>query len=347
MEVSSAIPTHEGKRVGRDAVVIALVNNMPDGALKSTERQFHGLLSAVATHCPVTFKFFSFPEVVRSQAALEHIAQSYDEMDELWTSRIDGLIVTGTEPHAPALPDEPYWPALTNLIDWAEEHTSSTILSCLAAHAAVLHLDGISRQPLPQKLSGLFDCRKQSNHEIVGGIPDRWRVPHSRHNGLPEAALVSKDYRILSNSSQAGVDLFLKERKSLFIFSQGHPEYDPGTLYREYRRDAGRYLAGERDAYPQMPSNYFDIDTAASFAGFRNQAERDRRVDLLADFPHVEPETKLEHAWRAAAHALYTNWLAYLAERKASARKLLSLSRPARRIAPQELGRVWKSTPKP
>ena len=344
--MGSARPAYLCDRPGRDGVVVALVNNMPDAALKSTERQFRDLLSAVATHTPVTFKLFSFPEVVRSQAAREHIAQSYDQMDELWTSRIDGLIITGTEPHAAALPDEPYWPALINLIDWAEEHTSSTILSCLAAHAAVLHMDGISREPLQQKLSGLFDCRKQIDHRIVDGVPDRWRLPHSRQNGLQEAALVSNNYRIISQSDQAGVDLFMKEGKSLFIFSQGHPEYDPGTLYREYRRDVGRYLAGEREIYPEMPCNYFDTETAASFAEFRRHAESDRRSDLIADFPAVEVETKLEHPWKAAAEGIYTNWLAYLTERKASPQKLSSLGRPAQRMAPQQAGRAWKSVPK-
>jgi homoserine O-succinyltransferase len=319
---------------------------MPDAALKSTERQFRDLVFSVATPTAVSLKLFSLPEVARSQPAREHIAECYEKIDNLWTSRIDGVIVTGTEPHAPALPDEPYWPALINLMDWAEEHASSTILSCLAAHAAVLHLDGISRQPLPQKLSGLFECRKRSDHPIAGAIPDHWRVPHSRHNGLPEAALVSSGYGILSNSSEAGVDLFLKERKSLFIFSQGHPEYDPGTLYREYRRDVGRYLSGERATYPEMPQNYFDMESAASFAQFRNRAERDRRLDLLTDFPHVEAEAKLEHPWRAAARGLYSNWLEYLAHRKASRRKVFPSPRVAQRMAPHGVTRVWKSVPK-
>ena len=65
---------------------------------------------------------------------------------------MDALIITGAEPRAEAICDEePYWPALTRLIDWAEIGTISTLFSCLAAHAAVLHLDGIKRRPLPQE----------------------------------------------------------------------------------------------------------------------------------------------------------------------------------------------------
>src|SRR5438067_8140294 len=33
--------------------------------------------------------------------------------------------------------------SLTRVLEWAEDHTHSTVLSCLAAHAGILHLDGI------------------------------------------------------------------------------------------------------------------------------------------------------------------------------------------------------------
>ncbi len=45
------------------------------------------------------------------------------------------MIITGTEPRQPELREEPYWGSLTDLFSWAEENTSSAILSCLAAHA--------------------------------------------------------------------------------------------------------------------------------------------------------------------------------------------------------------------
>ena len=37
------------------------------------------------------------------------------------------------------------------------------------------------------------------------------------------------------------------------VLVQGHPEYDPSSLLREYRRDAGRYVRGERDDLPFLP----------------------------------------------------------------------------------------------
>jgi homoserine O-succinyltransferase len=244
-----------------------------------------------------------------------HISLHCEDISELWPSHLDGLIVTGTEPRAPALQDEPYWPTLTKLVDWAEDHAISTVWSCLAAHAAVLHIDGIGRRAFGEKLSGVFDCMKAMDHPIVAGTPSRWRVPHSRYNELPEEALVSSGYCILSRLPGTGVDMFVKQRRSLFLFVQGHLEYDPGALLREYRRDIRRFLAGERDTYPEMPRGYFDEDAAAALAAFRQQALGNRGIDLHMSFPAIT-EGNLAHAWRAPAVRIYANWLSYLVEQR-------------------------------
>jgi homoserine O-succinyltransferase/O-acetyltransferase len=303
---------HEG---AHHPITIGLVNNMPDAALRTTERQFRELLSAAAQGFAVCLRVFSFPNLPRGQAGRSYVAEYHDDIGELWNSQIDGLIVTGTEPRAPDLSEEPYWPTLGRLIDWAEEHTLSTIWSCLAAHAAVLHRDGICRHALPAKLSGVFECVIVPDHVILAGAPSHWRVPHSRYNDLPEEALVSRGYQILSRSPDAGADLFTRQGKSLFLFFQGHPEYDPGALFREYRRDIGRFLAGERDSYPGMPINYFDEGTAAAMAAFEGRAARHRQPDLLSHFPAWEA-LHVAHAWRGPAVRFYANWLSYLASQR-------------------------------
>jgi homoserine O-succinyltransferase len=292
---------------------------MPDSALPTTERQFSDLLSAAGQGRRVCLRIFSFLDLPRGQSARAYVAQYHENVSELWGSQIDGLIVTGTEPRAPSLSDEPYWPTLTRLIDWAEDHTASTVWSCLAAHAAVLHRDGIYRQALPAKLSGVFDCATVTEHRMLAGTPSRWQMPHSRYNDVPEEALVSSGYRILSRSPDAGADLFVKRGKSLFLFFQGHPEYDSGALFREYRRDIRRFLAGERETYPAIPCGYFDEGTAAALATFREAALRHRHPDLLSSFPACDGERKVTHAWRGPAVRLYANWLSYLASQRSRA----------------------------
>ena len=249
-----------------DSIVIGLVNNMPDGALKTTERQFRELLEAAAGTHRVHLRLFSLPEAPRGHASLAYIAENYENFTSIWTSRLDALIVTGTEPRTALLKEEPYWQSLTRLVDWAQENTTSTIWSCLAAHAAVYHLDGIARQRFPEKLSGVFDCMRAGQHHILAEAPAAWRIPHSRSNDLPAAALTAAGYQILSTSPIAGVDMFIKQGRSLFVFLQGHPEYDADSLLREYHRDVGRFLRGEREAYPQMPRDYFAVAAARELA---------------------------------------------------------------------------------
>ena len=295
-------------------VVIGLVNNMPDAALQATERQFCDLLAEASQDLLILVRFFSMPQVPRAEAGREYVSRHYENIGELLTDRLDGLIVTGLEPRAPFLQEEPYWSTLTKVVDWAEDHTASTIWSCLAAHAAVLHLDGIQRRPLREKLSGVFECEKVADHEIVSGSTPRWSVPHSRHNDLSEQELASKEYCIVSRAPEVGADMFVKRRRSLSIYLQGHPEYDPEALFREYRRDIRAFVARERDSYPDMPRGYFDHETAAELDQFRRQALRDRSIHVVLNFP--EAEKKLTHAWHEQAVRLYRNWLSYLVEHR-------------------------------
>jgi homoserine O-succinyltransferase/O-acetyltransferase len=311
-------PASSEAKADGDPIVIGLVNNMPDSALRTTERQFQNLLSDAGDDRAIRLRYFSLPELPRGEAARSHINAHYEDLSALWASRIDGLIVTGTEPRASVLTDEPYWTTLTKLIDWAEERTISTIWSCLAAHAAVLHMDGIERRRLAKKLSGVFDCEKVADHRITAGASAQWSVPHSRYNDLPEEMLVAQGYGVLSRSAETGADLFVKDGDSLFVFIQGHPEYEQGTLLHEYRRDVGRYLAGERDSYPEMPCGYFDTHAVAALDSFREQALHNRDAILLSRFPTIILEGRPSYRWREPAVRLYRNWIRVIEERKTS-----------------------------
>src|SRR5262245_14499013 len=131
-------------------LTVGLLNNMPDAALESTERQFRELLGAASGDIPVRLRLYALPDVPRSETGRQRVRDAYVPIEELWENDLDGLIVTGTEPRVPSLSDEPYWSALTQVMDWAEHNTASAVWSCLAAHAAVLHLDGVERQLLEE-----------------------------------------------------------------------------------------------------------------------------------------------------------------------------------------------------
>jgi len=299
----------------RDDVEIGIVNNMPDAALESTERQFIGLLATASEKTPVRVRLFSLPGIPRGEVARRYVESQYADIGELWNTQLDGLIVTGTEPRD-ALTAEPYWPAFTRLVDWAERNTASTVWSCLAAHAAVLHLDGVDRQALANKCFGIFQCERILNHPLMSTLATLLQVPHSRWNDLPESALAACGYGMLSRSPEIGADMFVKDFGSLFVFLQGHPEYEAATLLREYRRDVGRFLRGERKRYPAQPQRYFDQATAQALDVFRTQALADRSEGLLENFPATSLRDLLINSGRASAVRFYRNWLACIAARR-------------------------------
>jgi homoserine O-succinyltransferase/O-acetyltransferase len=303
-----------------NCITIGLINNMPDAALEATERQFVDLIRGSARNAVVRLLLFAIPEVPRGEAARRDMAGRYRPLHALWNSRLDGLIVTGTEPRSENLKDEPYWAAVSEVIDWARHNTASTVWSCLAAHAAVLQSDGIERRAFKRKLSGLFECRPIAPHPMLRGAPLPLVVPHSRCNDLPEAALKACGYRIITRSAEAGVDIFARQDQSLHLFLQGHPEYEPDTLLREYRRDVGRYLRGERGHYPAAPQGYFDHDATELANAFRKRALADRRGELARSFPKRALETGIAASWRPTAIAIYENWFDYLKGRKAERR---------------------------
>jgi homoserine O-succinyltransferase len=293
-------------------LTIGLVNNMPDSALKATERQFMRLVQAASGNIRVNFHCFSLPAVARSRQASEHIAHDYADIADLDRLGVDGLIVTGAEPLAANLPDEPFWRELTEIIDWAKTNTRSTIWSCLAAHAAVKHLDGIERHRLDAKCSGVYDCSKAGDDWLTRGLPATLKVSHSRYNEVTESELTARGYEILTRSDAAGVDIFARQLESRFIFFQGHPEYDASSLQREYMRDLARYLAGERDSYPNIPAGYFDAATIAQLESFELRARAHRDPMLAAELPGLT--LRADIAAGAAANTIFRNWLGFISE---------------------------------
>jgi homoserine O-succinyltransferase/O-acetyltransferase len=300
-----------------DGLHVALINNMPDPALEDTELQFFDLLDAASGATPVYVRLYSLTGVPRTDRGQRHLNSFYFEFDDLWKTPLDGVIITGTEPHHPDLRNEPYWNLLAEVFDWSARHTGSTILSCLAAHASVLHFDRIPRHRLADKQFGVFEAAKDCDHSLMNGINDGLRLPHSRWNEVRANELSAAGYDVLTSSPLAGVDVFVKKiRQSLFLHFQGHPEYSSETLCKEYRRDIRRFLRGERETYPTMPRGYFDRATAEILEAFQQTAIADRCEAIMDSFP--ESVTRgLQNAWHASGLLIYSNWLQYLASEKA------------------------------
>jgi len=306
---------------------IGLVNNMADTAMGATEQQFLTLLEAAAGDIQVQFSLYALPEVERKPSGQRRVGSFYfgtDDLRDLPPERHpDGLIVTGREPRTLDLRDEAYWPGFQALLAWTQEHACSTVWSCLAAHGAVLELDGIERVRSQDKHFGIFTCEHATAHPLLAGAPARLQVPHSRWNSVAADRLTEKGYQVLTRTSDGAVDTFIKEamgikqNAGLSVFFQGHPEYEAEMLMGEYRRDVGRYLRGERQTYPLLPRDYFDAQTEQTLREIEAKAQVCREEDLLDDISDVLSCVEIDNTWRSTAILIYRNWLEYLSRKKA------------------------------
>ena len=293
LNYSPGLRSQPQARSTRRAVTVGLVNNMGDEALKVTEHQFTDLVSMSAGDIDVQFRLFALEQTPRSPRALEYISARYDPASAAMKGDLDALIITGAQPRAARLSEEPYWEELVDLIDWAKEHTASTILSCLAAHSAVLHLDGLERRPLPEKCTGVFLFTAQQDHPFAAWQKRTGLIPHSRYNGLSRSELERAGYEVLTSSPAHGVDSFTKCFGSQFVFLQGHPEYDANSLAREYRRDMGRYLRRETDRRPPRPKGYFNAEAEAELDALELRARE--KPEFSADGGPVDSRCTRAH----------------------------------------------------
>jgi homoserine O-succinyltransferase len=145
---------------------------------------------------------------------------------------------------------------------------------------------------------------------LTHAVPAPLKVSHSRLNEIVEDDLAQAGYQVLTRSALAGVDVFVRQYASRFVFFQGHPEYDALSLQREYLRDVGRYLARERDHYPHLPMSYFDAATEERLARFEKRARHERHPALSNDLPALT--LRADIAAGSAAAALFRNWLQFL-----------------------------------
>jgi homoserine O-succinyltransferase len=304
--------------LGERDLVIALVNNMPDSALRATEVQFASLLAAGSGDHNVRLRRYTLPSVPRESAAAAHIADGYFPISDLRKSPPAAVIVTGSDPRELVITDEPYWDELADVLSWAESNTASLIASCLSAHALLLVDDSIERRRFLSKCSGIYHQNVRAGSALTGDLPARISMPHSRHNDVPVEAIVARGYEPLVSSDEVGWTIATREADScLIVLMQGHPEYEAITLLLEYRRDVRRYLLGERPVYPPIPAGYFSARAEDAMLHFRDEAiaAPESTAAMVERFPFDLAENDLPYPWRSTAEIIYTNWISEVARR--------------------------------
>ncbi len=211
--------------------------------------------------------------------AEEHLLAFYKTFDDIKEEKFDGMIITGAPVEHLPFEEVEYWQELCTIMEWSKTHVHSTLHICWGAQAGLYYHYGIQKQPVPEKMFGVFPHRVEYKASILfRGFDDTFYVPQSRHTTILRED-VEKVYplRILASSEQTGV-YAITTKNGRQIFITGHSEYDADTLKNEYLRDLsqGKPI--------KIPVNYFPCDDASQP-------------------PMV--------SWRAHANLLFSNWLNY------------------------------------
>ncbi len=290
---------------------IGLLNMMPDGALAATERQFFRLVGESNPIAQFYVHPFTLDGLPRSAAAREHIERYYEPFAKVREEGLDALIITGANVTYPDLAQEAFWEPLIEVFEWASENVTSTLCSCLATHAVMQFHYGQRRIPRPDKLWGVFEHRLLSKHHpLVNDINTHFTVPHSRWNTVTREQFEAPGLRILAESDEGGVHLVTSADGLRIVMFQGHPEYDTVSLLKEYKREVGRFIRGEREDYPPFPRHYFGVGQRALLDEYRLRVERAReRGEAAPQFPEHEIEDRLRNTWHDTAEAVIGNWM--------------------------------------
>jgi homoserine O-succinyltransferase/O-acetyltransferase len=295
----------------------AFVNNMPDGAFDATERQFLDLLETASGCELIEVRRYALTGVPRGERTAARIAAEYAPVETLLQDRPDLLIVTGSNPVEERIEDEPYWTDLSDLLIWGSEHVQSMLLSCLSAHAALTVFDGIARQRLSMKCTGVFSQEVDPAHPLTDGVESRIILPHSRTSTVPETHLETAGYRVAVRSDAVGWAVATRQVGAAEVtLVQGHPEYDPSSLLREYHRDLRRYAQHERDELPVLPLHCVGPEDWAELEQLHEVIVGGKRdPDLVAAYPFDKVGARAPWSWHGAAQRLYANWVSGYSKR--------------------------------
>ncbi len=300
-------------------LVIGLLNNSPGSAYRATQRQFARALRDASGDRKISLQCYALPEIHGDPVACHAEGHAHLSVQMLRSVPPDGLIISGAEPRSANLRDEAYWSSLVQIFAWARQRQIPLLLSCLAAHAAVLHDSDIPRRRLERKCSGVFPVSIENRHgtELAGALAASRTpacAPHSRWHELPEDQLLAHGYRILTRAGEAGVDMFAGPNGQDTLFLNGHPEYEACSLLKEYRRDVGRFVAGEIGRYPDLPLQPISPSLHNVLAEVRRLALAGQGEAALHLLPPLGAAPDAVPAWREHAQAVFGFWLHHVSE---------------------------------
>jgi homoserine O-succinyltransferase/O-acetyltransferase len=282
-------------------LTIVPVNNMPDAALKTTERQFREPAGECVARL-FTLRVFSSPGMHRSADGRRCVAEHYAPLANF--GERGPRSSSGAAPIAQGSKTSHvgrHWPVLANRPSGGRARRSGRV-----QHAAMHHIDVVERPALVPEAVGRFRVRQGRRPPLLS---------HRRHAERPHTRLQQRAARNCASRHGYGHVVTVARRWRRRFYKA---LWQPSVFLQAVRRKCRGarpgmparccpVSAGKSDTYPELPANYFPAEVAAATQTVSEMVWRDRDTALL------ERRPALSAPWQEAAVKLYSGRFAHLA----------------------------------
>lgn len=204
----------------------------------------------------------------------EYLEKNYRTFNEV-KKELDGIIITGAPLEKLDFSEVSYIKELTDIFDYLRKYEKRSLYICWGAQVALNHFYGVRKVVLDKKVFGVFSHEILKKGDILIGIENGFKAPHSRHSTLnKEDVLDNKNLEVLAEN-EIGEFSFLKGKTNDY-YILGHLEYGKDVLKKEYLRDKAK---GE---FIEIPTNYFQGNNESK--------------DII-------------FSWEKTAERIYKNWI--------------------------------------
>lgn len=204
----------------------------------------------------------------------EYLEKNYRTFNEV-KKELDGIIITGAPLEKLDFSEVSYIKELTDIFDYLRKYKKRSLYICWGAQVALNHFYGVRKVVLDKKVFGVFSHEILKKGDILIGIENGFKAPHSRHSTLnKEEVLNNKNLEVLAEN-ELGEFSFLKGKTNDY-YILGHLEYGKDVLKKEYLRDKAK---GE---FIEIPTNYFQGNNESK--------------DII-------------FSWEKTAERIYKNWI--------------------------------------
>lgn len=250
---------------------IGIINLMPKKS--ETESQILRILSLGKED--INVEFIRLESYVSSSN--DYVVDNYVTFNDV-KEKLHGVIITGAPLEKLEFEDVSYIDELKEILDYVKANMKSSLYICWGAQVALNHFYSVRKQLKDSKIFGVFSHEIVNHDNILQGINNGFKAPHSRHTCLNKYDLEKSEELELICITNEGEEHIIKGNFNDY-YVLGHCEYDETTLSEEYFRDLNKGLSID------VPKNYFKND---------------------------DSNLEINFNWREDGIKIYSNWISQI-----------------------------------